>query len=591
MSPSTVKGAPGGRVHAGWIRGAALAGLLLSGRALAITSQDFTNPGTSYVASACAGAPAPAILSPGPGGVGNFMRLLTVADTSASNSVSFDRSDGGSYTRVTADFDFRITSGVGRGEGFGFALLSTATNLTTGSVCGGAEEPNFPGSLGIGFDLHQDAGDLNNNEVSVHWNNAVVQQFDATPITDLASGQWIHATIVARPGGGFSDVSIQLTPSGGAATSLVSNLAIPGFTPYEARGYFCARSSTETANYDLANVQIQFAADPAYVGQWSPTIIPTPVIPIHSVMMPSGKIICWDRGSNGGTDTNPRLLDPANNFAAFKTSFPGVEMFCCGMTLRSDGKMLQAGGHLSQDGDGRITSFMYDEGTDTWTQLQDMNLGRWYPTLINLNNGDSVVMSGTYSTSSIYNTLPQVMQAATGTWRSLTTAVRTQSLYPMLHLAPDGRVYQSGPDYDTYLLDTSGTGTWTGVANSHEVSRNYGNSVLYGQGKVILIGGGSTPVNTAEVINLTDATPTWRLVAPMSYARRQQSALLLPDGTILVTGGTPSGLTFNDATNANLAPELWDPVSETWQVLTGCQLFRLYHSETVLLQDGRVASL
>jgi hypothetical protein len=46
------------------------------------------------------------------------------------------------------------------------------------------------------------------------------------------------------------------------------------------------------------------------------------------------------------------------------------------------------------------------------------------------------------------------------------------------------------------------------------------------------------PFASAEVIDLNAAKPAWRPVAPMSVGRRQLNATLLPDGQVLVTGGT-----------------------------------------------------
>ena len=93
---------------------------------------------------------------------------------------------------------------------------------------------------------------------------------------------------------------------------------------------------------------------------------------------------------------------------------------------------------------------------------------------------------------------------------------------------------------------------------------------MYAPGKVLVMGGGGSnpnanppdnlPTNTAEVIDLTQPSPTWRSVASMAFARRQLNATLLPDGTVLVTGGTSSP-GFNDATGAVHAAELWDPAT------------------------------
>jgi hypothetical protein len=62
---------------------------------------------------------------------------------------------------------------------------------------------------------------------------------------------------------------------------------------------------------------------------------------------------------------------------------------------------------------------------------------------------------------------------------------------------------------------------------------------------------------------------------------------MLPDGNVLVTGGgTTGGPT--DVANATLAAEMWSPVTETWTSLAAMNAPRLYHSEALLMPDGRV---
>jgi hypothetical protein len=76
----------------------------------------------------------------------------------------------------------------------------------------------------------------------------------------------------------------------------------------------------------------------------------------------------------------------------------------------------------------------------------------------------------------------------------------------------------------------------------------------------------------------------------MQYVRRQLNAVLLPDGKVLVTGGTASP-TFNDATGHVDAAELWDPATGKWTTLASSSgIPRVYHSATGLLPDGRVWS-
>jgi hypothetical protein len=106
---------------------------------------------------------------------------------------------------------------------------------------------------------------------------------------------------------------------------------------------------------------------------------------------------------------------------------------------------------------------------------------------------------------------------------------------------------------------------------------------------VLIVGGGDPPTNTAEVIDLNASTPAWRSVSPMTYKRRQINATLLPDGTVLATGGSSSP-GFNEPAGAVYAGELWDPVAETWTTVASFTQYRGYHSFTLLLPDGRVLS-
>ena len=220
-----------------------------------------------------------------------------------------------------------------------------------------------------------------------------------------------------------------------------------------------------------------------------------------------------------------------------------------------------------------------------------MNAGRWYPTATTLGNGDILVVSGKIDDSVGENRLPEVFQVGSNTWRDLTNAQITLDNYPRMHLAPNGRVFNSGPSTVTRYLDTSGTGAWTVVANhSVNVYRNNAPSVTYDNGKVLVIGGGNPPTNTAEVIDLNAATPAWRSIPSMAFARRQHNATLLPDGKVLVTGGT-SGPGFNNTTTTVLVAEMWDPATENWTTMASQQFRRIYHSSAVLLPDGRVLTV
>jgi hypothetical protein len=152
-------------------------------------------------------------------------------------------------------------------------------------------------------------------------------------------------------------------------------------------------------------------------------------------------------------------------------------------------------------------------------------------------------------------------------------------------------VFYAGELRETAYLDVAGPGRWIPVAASNYGRRDYGSAVMSGRGKVMIVGGSDppegAPTNTAEIIDLTEPDPAWRYTEPMTHPRRQLNATLLPDGTVLVTGGTSSA-GFTDPAGAVRAAELWDPATGRWAVMAAHRKMRVYHSSALLLPDGRV---
>ncbi|MCA1602919.1 MAG: DUF1929 domain-containing protein, partial [Acidobacteria bacterium] len=318
-----------------------------------------------------------------------------------------------------------------------------------------------------------------------------------------------------------------------------------------------------------------------------------PYFPVHTHLLPAGKVMIWpgDESGRGASGNDPRSWDPANESVSSLTK-PGYDIFCSGHSFLADGRLFVAGGHIDAFV-GLSRASIYNPFTNAWTNLPNMNAGRWYPTTTVLANGDVLVVSGTIDPTIGQNTLPQVFQVATGTWRNLTSAQLVQDNYPWILLAPNGRVFNAGSTDRTRYLNTSGTGAWSDVATRVGGTRSYGSAVMYAPGKVLVMGGDSNPPkNTAEVIDLNAASPSWRAVASMQFARKHLNATLLPDGTVLVTGGT-SAPGFNNPSGQVDAAELWDPATENWTTLASDnpQIPRVYHSAALLLPDGRVLSI
>jgi hypothetical protein len=326
-------------------------------------------------------------------------------------------------------------------------------------------------------------------------------------------------------------------------------------------------------------------ADASTLGQWS---MPQtwPVQATHAHMLPTGQVLFYPAWSQGDT---PYLWDPTSS-TIVGSALPGYNIFCSGHAFLPDGRLFVAGGHIANDV-GLAHASIYNPFSNTWLQLPDMNAGRWYPTSTTLPSGDILVISGEENVingSIVWDPLPQVWQTSSGNWRDLTTAqLVIDQWYPFMYVAPNGKIFEAGPGQVTRYLDTTGSGTWTTVGTSNFGDRPQGSSVMYDDGKVLILGGADPPTASAEVIDLTSASPSWRTVASMAQPRRQANATLLPDGKVLVTGGS-SGPGWDNASFPVYAPEVWDPATEQWTTLASDTVYRSYHSSALLLPDGRV---
>jgi len=340
-------------------------------------------------------------------------------------------------------------------------------------------------------------------------------------------------------------------------------------------------------------------------GQWSTLPNLMSINPIHAALLPNGKILIVAGSGNcppsqsgcpSGAPYGPSnssgagLYDPASaTFTQFTVSW---DMFCNGMVHLPDGHVLIDGGTIQYDPfHGELKTAIFDPSTNTFTNVQSMAHGRWYPTVTALGNGQIMTFSGSDENGNTNDTV-EIYDVNLG-WSQQYPANWTPPLYPRMHVLPSGKVFYSGSGTSSALFDPS-TDTWTqNVANTnYSGTRTYGTSLLLPLSptngydpRIMIMGGNSPATKTTEIIDMGASSPKWVYGPNMSQPRIEMNAVILPNGKILAMGGSTND---EDTSTLSLNADLYDPTANAFSSAGANASQRLYHSVALLLPDATV---
>jgi len=370
--------------------------------------------------------------------------------------------------------------------------------------------------------------------------------------------------------------------------------------------------------------------DPRRDGRWELLPFHSGVLAVHAALLPGGKVLFFaGSGSSAARFASADFADPAkkiftsvvwdpqavapDNFfhpqVLFAADHRPFDFFCGGDAFLGDGRLLSAGGTIGYNPfRGRKDACTFDPRTQQWTFTGAMQHGRWYPTLLTLGDGRVLAATGlTEDFAEPHNETLELYAPATGRWqlRHFFPDFPGLPLYAHLFQLADGRLLFDGGRMDDELqvgpclidlaaepLHTTPVPGLTG-----EGMRNQSASVLLPPAqdqRVMVMGGGpagkpnkTDAIDDVDVVDLKAAQPRFEAAEPLCFPRLHLNAVLLPDRTVFVTGGS---LKQEDQPLARLQPELFDPATGQWTPVARSQVPRLYHSTALLLPDGRVVA-
>jgi len=360
---------------------------------------------------------------------------------------------------------------------------------------------------------------------------------------------------------------------------------------------------------------ISFSQNPEINGEWSAPI-PFDIVPVAIANLPDGRILTWSSksklafgGGNGFTWT--QIYDPSigTNGGVLPETVTQTnhDMFCPGINNLADGRIMATGGSSA------AKTTIYNPETDIWEAAPNMVRSRGYQGAVTLADGSVFTIGGSWSGGradkeaevwtedlgwTLRTGLPKELLWNANDAATETTSESSYRLdnHAWLWAAPNGKIFHAGPGETMHWFDVAGNGSSTVVGQrGDDVYSMNGATVMFDVGKILKFGGsisysGGTPSSdNAYVIDINDENNV-TVTATANNAEEGRifpSAVVLPNGEVMILGGMETSVPFSD-NGAHLSAEIYNPTTNSFRTVVDMAIPRTYHSAGILMQDGRV---
>ena len=295
-----------------------------------------------------------------------------------------------------------------------------------------------------------------------------------------------------------------------------------------------------------------------------------------STLLQNGKVLVAG-GANPGIVGTAELYDPLiGTWSATGNLITPREAHTA--TMLHNGAVLVTGG-VGASNTVLTTAELYDPATGKWKATGNLASARYAHTATLLPSG-KVLVAGGYATNGFQGTA-ELYDPATGKWTVTASLIAPRDNHTATLLS-DGKVLVAGGQGNIGTLKTSelydpATGLWTATTGSLGNARYFHTATLLSSGKVLVVEGqNGGAVGSAELYDPTNGM--WNTTPNPVNSRYSHTATLLPNGTVLVAGGT-------DGTNSLASAELYTPgqgANGTWTATANLVTPRSNETATLL---------